>query len=180
MLCRVSPAVRLTGLVVPDIAREVTAAAGRQRRRRRTRVQVLAAGRRLDGRDRILRRQRQEGLRGLGRVTDPAIGVVTMVMVMLLIVMVVMLLRVLVVMVMVVMMTAAAAAVMFLSALDVLQLQVHHVMLSGTTAAAVVVVHDLVAVQILVTEPVTAERLGGQVVPRLYGFDGAVVPTVRR
>lgn len=69
-----------------------------------------------------------------------------------------------------------AAAVMFLSALDVLQLQVHHVML----AAVVVVVDDLVAVQILVTEPVTAERLGGQVVPRLYGFDGAVVPTVRR
>lgn len=53
-------------------------------------------------------------------------------------------------------------------------------MLSGTTAAAVVVVDDLVAVQILVTEPVTAERLGGQVVPRLNGFDGAVVPTVRR
>lgn len=177
MLCRVSPAVRLTGLVVPDVAREVTAAGGRQRRRRRTRVQVLATGRRLDGRDRILWRQRQERLRGLGRMTDPAVGVVTMVMVMLLIVMAVVLLRVLMVMVMVVMMTA----VMFLSALDVLQLQVHHVMLSGTTAAAaVVVVDDLVAVQILVTEPVTAERLGGQVVPRLDGLDGAVVPTVRR
>jgi len=123
-------------------------------------------------------------------VTDPAIGVVAVVMVAaaavvvgaLLIVMVVlrvvMLLRVLVVMVMVVM----VAAVVFLSTLDVLQLQVHHVMLSGTiaTAAAVVVVGDLVAIQILVAEPVAAERLGGQVVPRLDGFDGAVVTPVRR
>lgn len=77
MMRRVSPAVRLAGLVVPDEAKVTTA--GRQRRR--TRVQVLAAGRRLDGRYRVLWGQREQRLRGLGRVTDPAAGVMVMVMV---------------------------------------------------------------------------------------------------
>jgi len=128
-------------------------------------------------------------------VTDPAAGVVAMVMVavvvgallivvvmivlllLLLLLQVVLLLLVLMVVVMVVMVTA----VVFLSTLDVLQLQVHHVMLSGTGAASArAVVDDLVAIQILVAEPVTTKRLGGQVVPRLDRLDGAVVTPVRR
>jgi len=126
-------------------------------------------------------------------VTDPAAGVVAMVMValvvgallivvvmvvlLLLLLQVVLLLRVLMVVVMVVMVTT----VVFLSTLDVLQLQVHHMMLSGIGAASTsTVVGDLVAVQILVAEPVTTKRLGGQVVPRLDRLDGAVVTPVRR
>jgi len=86
-----------------------------------------------------------------------------------------------VVMVEIVVMVVMVTTVVFLSALDVLQLQVHHVMLSGTGAASAgTVVGDLVAVQILVAEPVTTKRLGGQVVPRLDRFDGAVVTPVRR
>lgn len=157
VLCgRVPTTVRLTGFVVLDVA-EVTAAG-------RTSVQVLAAGRRLDGRDRILRRQREQCFRGLGRVTDPtAVAVVLMVMVVMAVVMLVM---------MVVMMVVAA--VMFLATLDVFQLQIDHVLLSAA-------VGDLqVAVQVLVTEPVTAERLGGQIVPRLDRLDGAIIAAVSR
>lgn len=75
----VSPVVRLTGLVFAGVRAEVTAAG------RRTRVQVLATDRRLDGRSagyRILRRKREQRLRGFGRMTDPAAGVVHMVLVM--------------------------------------------------------------------------------------------------
>lgn len=79
---------------------------------------------------------------------------------------------VLVLVVMVMVMT-----MMFLPAgiFHVLQLQVHHVLLLPGAA----VVGNLVAVQVLVTEPVTAERFGGQVVPRLDRFDYAVLAPIR-
>jgi len=105
-------------------------------------------------------------------VTDPTAGVVAVVMVavvvgtlLIVVVLMAVLLRVVLLLLrvlMIVMMVVMVAAVVFLSALDVLQLQVHHVMLSRTRAASAgAVVDDLVAVQILVTEPVTTERLGG-------------------
>lgn len=82
---------------------------------------------------------------------------------------------------MVMMVMVMMVTVLFLATgLDVFQLQVNH-MLSTTTAATTVVIHRVViAVQVLVTETVTAERLGGQVVPRLDRFYGAVVTPVRR
>lgn len=166
---RVPPAVRLTRFVVLHIT-EVTAAG-------RARVQVLAAGRRLDGRDRVLRRKREQRFRRLGRVPHPAAAVVMMV-VMVMVAVVVVLMMVMVVTV-------------FLAAFHVLQLQVNHVLLSAAAAAVVVVtaaaavvaaavVGDLIAVQVLVTESVTTERLGGQVVPRLDRFHGTVLAPVRR
>lgn len=75
LLVLVSPVVRLTGLVLA----EVTAAG------RRARVQVLATDRRLDGWGagyRILRWKREQRLRGFGRMTNSAAGVVHMVLVM--------------------------------------------------------------------------------------------------
>lgn len=147
--CSVPPAVRLTGLVVLHVT-EVTAAG------RRTGVQVLTAGgRRFDGGDRILGRQREQRFRGLGRMTNSAVVImvivmmVTMMMMPAVVVVVVRLMAVIVVMVMV---------VVFSAAFDVLQLQVHHVL---PTATATPVTDDLVPVQVLVTEPVAAERLGG-------------------
>lgn len=171
LLGRVPPAVRLAGFVVP-VTVEVAAAGGRARG-----VQVLAATRRLRrvGRDRILRRQREQRFRGLGRVTDAAV----MMMVMMLSVAVVMT-AVVGVLVMVVMMMMMVAVVFLAAALDVFQLQIHHVLLSATaTAPATDAVGDLIAVQVLVPEPVAAERLGGQVVPRLDRLDGAVIASVR-
>lgn len=67
--------------------------------------------------------------------------------------------------------------VMFLeAALDIFQLKIDHVLLTAT-------VGQLVAVQVLITEPVAAERFCGQVVPRLDRFHGgvaSVVSSVRR
>lgn len=106
-----------------------------------------------------------------------AVVVGALLIVVVMVVLLLLLLRVLMVVVMVVVVTA----VVFLSTLDVLQLQIHHVMLSGTGAASAgAVVDDLVAIQILIAEPVTTKRLGGQVVPRLDRLDGAVVTPVRR
>lgn len=163
---RVPSAIRLTRFVVLDVT-EVTAAG-----RRRTRVQVFAAGRRLHGRDWILRRKREQRFRGLGRVPHPAAAVVMMVVMVMMVLVVLM-------MVMVVTMT------MFLATFDVLQLQIYHVLLSATTVVivggvVVVVVDDLITVQVLVAKSVTAKCFGGQVVPRFYRFHGAVLASVRR
>lgn len=73
-------------------------------------------------------------------------------------------------------MVVMVATMMFLPTLDVLQLQVDHVML---WRGAAIIYRLQVTVQILVTEPVTAKRLGGQVVPRLDRLYGTVVAPVR-
>jgi len=174
-------AVRLAGLVVyADVPAAAAAAEV-------TAVQVLAAGRRrrrFRGRHRILRRQREQRFRGLGRVPDPAAVTVLRVMLPVVAVVVVvvpaavllMVIVIVVVVVVVVVVMVVMGPVRFL-AFDVFQLHVNRVLLAADRRR----LH--VAVQILVAEPVAAERLGGQVVPRLDRLDGgraaAVVPPVR-
>lgn len=163
-------AVRLTRLVGLD-----KAATAVYKVRRAAGVQVLAADgrRRLNGRDRILRGQREQRLRRFGRMTDPsAIDVMVMVMVAVTAVMMITLVMVMVVQVLMVMMIVTVAIVAF----DILQLQVNRtvIVVQLPARAAVGGGRDLmrVAIQVLVAEPVTTERLGRQVVPRLDGLHG--------
>lgn len=184
-------AVRLTGLVGLDVAAAADQVTGATcTGGRRTGVQIFATyrrrRRRFDGRDRILRRQREQRFRGLGRPPDPAAAAVVRVPVMMMMMMMMLMINVVTaavvmapavaVMVMTVVMAVVTVVVVFGSAVtaavtggfDVFQLQVNHVLLSPAVADG----NLLVAVQVLVTEPVTAKRLGRQVVPRFHRFHG--------
>jgi len=183
-LCRgrePAAAVRLAGLVRLDVAAVKVSAATAAARGRRTGVQVFAAdGRRwLGGRGRVLRGQREQRLRGLGRMPDPSAAVVRAMMAVAAVVVTMMMMMAMTVMavIVVVVMVMVTAVVLVATASDVFQLQVNRVLLPGTADA--VVGRDLVAVQVLVAEPVAAERLGRQVVPGLDGFHGGAVPPVR-
>lgn len=102
---------------------------------------------------------------------------VMIVTVLVLVIVVIAVLVMVMVMAVVVMMVVVVVAIMFLAAFDIFQLQVNHVLLTTT---AIAVTDYLIAVQILVTEPVTAKRLGCQIVPRLDRFYGAVLASVCR